>query len=330
MKKQLLTVIIAGLTFSSVSQTTDFETPLNFSDTAWFGQDQIIDGDTTFISGEIEFENSYNSAWQSFTGWGYSNSIDATTPGFTNQFSAIAQSGATGSSQFGICYANNGNTRAFRQTGNPAVFYGAYFSNTTYAYLSMQNGDMFTKKFGDSTDANGALDGTNGEDWFLLTIYGLEADSTRTSDSVNFYLADYRFSDSTQDYILDSWEFVNLSSLGSVYGLDFQLTSSDAAPWGMNTPAYFVMDNLSTGYLSVAAQKTTDFSMYPNPANNRVSINTNERSTIQIIDLSGRILYSVDGIVGQMEIPLNQLNSGIYLVKVGSEGNYRTQKLIKQ
>jgi hypothetical protein len=329
MKKILLSAVIAGLTSTGICQIVDFETPLDFADTAWFGQDQVIDGDTTYTNGGLEFSNNYNAAWGSFTGWGYSNSIDATTPGYPNQFSAIAQSGENGSAQFGICYTT-GNTKAFTQNGSAITFTGGYFSNTTYAYLSMLDGDSFAKKFGDSTNAKGAMDGTNGEDWFALTIYGLGIDSTRTGDSVNFYLADYRFSDNSMDYIVNSWEFVDLTGLGAVYGLDFKLNSSDEGNFGMNTPAYFVMDNLSGQYLSIAKTKTIDFTMYPNPAENNVTLNLAQEADITILDMTGKVTYSVNNVSGLIQIPLENLNSGIYLVTINSNGVFNTQKLIKK
>ena len=44
---------------------------------------------------------------------------------------------------------------------------------------------------------------------------------------------------------MDDWEWVDLSSLGTVAGLEFDLSSSDTGPSGMNTPAYFAMDDLT-------------------------------------------------------------------------------------
>jgi len=64
-------------------------------------------------------------------------------------------------------------------------------------------------------------------------------------DSVNFYLADYRFADNDSDYIVNSWKYVDLSTLGGVDTYEFDLSSSDTGAFGMNTPAYFCMDQFS-------------------------------------------------------------------------------------
>ena len=112
---------------------------------------------------------------------------------------------------------------------------GAYFTNTTWAALSMLNGDGFAKQFG----------GASGDDpdWLLLSISGYDAASAFTG-SVDVYLADYRFADNALDYVLDSWLWVDLTELGAVRSLDFVLSGSDMGTFGLNTPAYFAMDDL--------------------------------------------------------------------------------------
>ena len=68
--------------------------------------------------------------------------------------------------------------------------------------------------------------------------------SGESTGSVDFYLADYRYADSSQDYIVNAWEYIDLSSLGSVDELSFSLSSSDNGSFGMNTPNYFAIDNI--------------------------------------------------------------------------------------
>lgn len=226
-------------TFEDLTPTTPYTGPGGGA--YWNG----ADGSGGFISGDTWFTNQYDSTWGSWSGWAYSNTKDTTTPGPTNQYSAITGGGVNGSSNYGVAYISSWagdhaqlyfgyNSGSYEQ---PVL--GAYITNTTYAYLSMKNGDQFAKKFGGE-------DGTD-PDWFKLTVYGLDSSYERMSDNfVEFYLADYRFDDPSQDYIVDEWTWVDLSSLGSVYGLEFDLSSSDVGPYGMNTPAYFAMDNLTT------------------------------------------------------------------------------------
>ena len=99
----------------------------------------------------------------------------------------------------------------------------------------MLNGDSFAKKFGGPAGDD--------EDWFLLTITGKDVAGTVTG-VVDFYLADYRFADNNLDYIVDTWDSIDLSSLGAVKTLELTLNSSDVGAYGMNTPASFAMDSL--------------------------------------------------------------------------------------
>ena len=62
---------------------------------------------------------------------------------------------------------------------------------------------------------------------------------------MDFYLADFRFADNSLDYIVRDWRFVDLSGLGVVSRLEFDLASSDSGAFGINTPAYFAMDSLA-------------------------------------------------------------------------------------
>ncbi|MBK9191438.1 MAG: DUF4465 domain-containing protein [Crocinitomicaceae bacterium] len=230
MKKILFVFGVSfGCIYSNAQIYCDFEDIGLAPESAWYGQDQVIDGDTVLTSGFYSFENNYNSSWGSFGGWGISNITDNVTTGWSNQFSAIPGGGTGSTGNYGVAYISEfyGNAVYF-DLGLDHIDY-MYVTNTTYAYFAMLNGDSFSKPFGADTNAQGLIDGTNGEDWFLLTIFGLNADSTRSGDSVNFYLADYRFSDDMEDYIIDDWTAVDLTTLNPAYGLEFELSSSDTS-----------------------------------------------------------------------------------------------------
>lgn len=204
-------------------------------------------GKTGFVTGDWSFPHS-DAGW-SWDGFAYSNETDTTTPGYENQFSAITGGGVDGSANYGICSVPLdwlGGTydpipqtaSAGAATGNSydQVLQGLYITNTTYAYHSMASADTFGKKFGGTTGDD--------EDWFLLTIKGINAQA-QYSGTVEFYLADFRFADNGLDYIVDDWTWVDLTSLGQIVGLEFSLSSSDNDPtFGMNTPGYFAMDSI--------------------------------------------------------------------------------------
>jgi len=156
--------------------------------------------------------------------------MDTTTPGFANQYSNITGSGAGGSAGFGIAFSDS---TILLPTARTVL--GAEVTNTTYAALSMLNGDAFAKQFGGAT-------GTD-PDFFRLLIEGIDEVGVSTG-VVELMLADYRFTDNSLDFILDQWTYVDLTGLGIVRELRFAFESSDVGGFGINTPTYFAIDNL--------------------------------------------------------------------------------------
>ena len=186
-----------------------------------------------FKIGGATFVNSYESTYGSWSGFAFSKHTDTTTPGYANQYSAISGSGAGGSAQYAVGYNMS---RIMLSSLTNLSGMGASINNTTYAGLSMLTGDPYAKKFGGVSQ--------NDPDFFLLNIKGY-AGGLPTAGSVNFYLADFRFANNTNDYIVNQWTAVDFSALGTVDEIRFSLTSSDNGTYGMNTPAYFALDNLS-------------------------------------------------------------------------------------
>ncbi len=192
-----------------------------------------------FTSGGFTFGAGYRADWDYAWGFYASTTTDSETPGFTNQYSAypdgITGNGAGGSSTYGVFYQDSFQDEKRMVLDDIAVLQSAMIANTTYAYLSMRDGDDIGKKFGGD-------DGTD-EDWFLLTVTGYD-ESDQVTGTTELYLADYRSSDPIDDYILSEWTELDLSVLGAVKSLGFGLTSSDVGDFGMNTPAYLAIDDI--------------------------------------------------------------------------------------
>jgi hypothetical protein len=305
----------------------DFEDLSLPSDTCWFGADST----GGFTSGDLYFTNNFTD-WGMYTSWSgfaYSNKIDTLTAGYGNQYSAYSGCGYNGSLNYGIYY-NDGMTTNRMKT-LPALLndtlQGFYVTNDTYTALSMKFGDSFTKKFG----------GTSGDDadWFLLTIYAYK-DGVRKSDTVDFYLADYRFANNSQDYIVKNWTFVNIQSLGKVDSIEFKLRSTDNGLYGMNTPAYFCFDNfykkINTSGIRTSEVISDNISVYPNPATDYIHVNSNSIvRTAYIYDLNGKVADCINDInTKAFNVDVNSYNSGVYIVKcVDNRGEQSFLKFIK-
>ncbi|MEZ4986599.1 MAG: DUF4465 domain-containing protein [Saprospiraceae bacterium] len=262
MKNTLLLLLMVNLFNSLASQTqADFEnfniiSPDIYLNNAPWG---------SFDAGNISLPNTYDAAFDYWTGWAISAATDTETPGFTNQYASIVGSGVEGSPNYAVTYASPSSQLLFTNHATGAT--GFYVTNSTYAYRSMLNGDAFAKQFGGETGDD--------PDFFLLTIKGF-TDAVETASMVEIYLADYRFADNTQDYLLSEWTYVDLTPLGTgLDGLNFYLTSSDNGAFGMNTPAYFCMDNFTTVDLTPTDDRNQEariLSAYPNPATNQCTI----------------------------------------------------------
>ncbi|MCW1886442.1 DUF4465 domain-containing protein [Luteolibacter flavescens] len=230
-------LLAVGITLAATLSTQAAVITFDDLDAGTNGYWNGSDGSGSFTTGGATFVNGYVPAWGSWSGFGYSNQGNTTTPGWGNQYSSYTGGDRSGSGNFTLAYGSStvgepGPSISFATDTNLTGL-GAYFTNTTYSYLSMSQGDGFAKKFGGAS-------GTDA-DYFKLTIHGyLNGGSTGT---VDFYLADFRFESSAQDYIVDTWQFVDFSSLGIVDELKFSFDSSDVGDYGINTPVYFAMDD---------------------------------------------------------------------------------------
>ncbi len=166
----------------------------------------------------------------------WTNSIDQD---YTNQCSVYSKNavekkgGHNGSATFAVVsvssFGESGGYMYFKDEEENQIQH-AYITNSTYAVLSMQNGDDWAKKHTYER-----------KDWFKLTFIGHNSKGGETG-RVEFYLSDFRTENAKG--IVTEWTKVDLASLGNVNKVTFELESSDNGEYGMNTPSYFCMDDI--------------------------------------------------------------------------------------
>lgn len=318
MKKMLLAVSVFCIQFTQAQTVVTFDDLTLAPNTYWDGSDSTFG----FTSAGVHFENTYDFQWDYWSGgFIYSNSTDVTTIGYTNDFSAYAGTGGNSSQNYAVNYGGTG-----IDFGTEKVLSSIQLTNTTYAALSMLNGDSFGKAFGSPNNAQGNPDGTNGEDWFRLLMIGKDAQSNVT-DTVIFYLADYRFADSTQDYIVNTWKTVNLTSLGEIQFLEFELQSTDVGGFGMNTPAYFALDNITYGTASVNESSLANQEVYPNPSTGKFTVKSGN-GQITVYSLSGELILT-QTTNGIQEIDLSTIQSGTYILETSSDKGIARTRISK-
>jgi hypothetical protein len=282
--------------------------------------------DVGFNDGMVHFPCYFDTSFGGFWSGGflYSNMTDTVTSGFTNQYSAKTGAGYNGSSQYAV-YQDYGTNN---KVGLPPLSlykpYGCYVTNSTYVYNAIRDGYFNAKKFGGVTG--------NDPDWFKLTVSGFNNGSV--VDTVEFYLADYRSANNANDYIVRDWQWINLQKFILADSLEFKLSSSDTGSFGMNTPAYFCIDNFTLFNIGMGVSesaKSFAAKIYPNPASDNIYIKLEdaEVNNILMLDASGKLLgqYVPNG--KTLAINTAYLKPGIYFLQFQHGSSKESVRFIK-
>jgi len=319
MKKIYVLVATAHVCSNLTAQTViDFENVVLNPET----YDNGYAGSSNFSMAGFTFSNVYDAAWGSWNGFSISNVTDNTTSGWGNQYSAFPGSGRN-SENYGVYYPEGS-----IQGNSSQAIDSFYISNTTYAAISMRDGDAYGKQFGSIYAADGiTLDGTNGEDFYRVWV--IAEGYSGIKDSVEVYLADYRFTDNSQDYIFDSWIKVDLSTFGILpYSITFRIESSDIGAFGINTPTYFAIDDLYQSQIEGIDENTIlSIDVYPNPVRDLLTVK-GENGILTLKDINGKIILT-ENHFGVSILNLQDFNSGIYFLELINSNGKAIQKVIK-
>lgn len=116
---------------------------------------------------------------------------------------------------------------------------------------------------------------------------------------------------------------------GSVLGTTYYVNIGDYSGFTNNPEGNFDIDVTTT--LAVDTFGNNGFSAYPNPVKNILNIsNSTEISKVQVINLLGQemIVKSMNETQGQLDV--SELSAGTYLVKVTSDNQVKTIKIVKE
>ena len=234
MKKSFLFVAALALTFAACQTSYDVEdkTVATFEEAAISPAEVEsvfhLQETGTFTSGMYSFKQEVQN-WGEYGVFYFGNIVsNKTDTKFESYLDAekSAKGGAKGGKNF-LVWAGGAMGDVSVTLSQAAVVPGMYVCNSVYAVDAIVNGDGMSfdggKPFGE-------------DDWFLLTVYGA-LDGYPVNTTVEFYLA------KGQNYVAD-WTYVDLSKLGKVDQLLFELTSTKKNSMGMTTPNYFCIDDL--------------------------------------------------------------------------------------
>jgi hypothetical protein len=75
---------------------------------------------------------------------------------------------------------------------------------------------------------------------------------------------------------------------------------------------------------------STDISIYPNPATNNIMITTEQKATIEILNIDGQILKTIAAERIHTTIDISGFASGMYFVKLKTEKDIEMEKFVKE
>lgn len=274
----LATVIFCGAVAMAETSTSDFE-DINLGENVY---DMGESANGKFTSGDFNFVNNYSVSEYGpyFDGFTISSSTSTAFDSDTylvDQFNSCVGSGADNSSQYAVIswssYASQPNA-IYHKENKLFTPQSVALTNAAYAFNVIRTGNYYSRKFTD-------------KDVFTLKFLGYkENEATGTSVEVNLAEA---------GMLQFAWKTIDLTDLGEVDEIRFEMSSTDVGDWGMNTPAYFCIDNFVA----------------------EISNATSAKSTQTVVSQAKAVaLFSADG------TELSEFQSGLNIIKL-SDGTVR-------
>jgi hypothetical protein len=334
------TIFLSALLFTSICLNAQiFKTETFEGLTSVIDSGQVLNGknslknyESEFASFQFDWDTSYGGYWAK--NWAasrviynkeetsdFAKHLYAAKPGYGCQSPDYDFASHSGSENVFLVGQNNSGFRLMTPIDGSLQVVQLRISNSTYAYNSMKFGDFVGKKFS-------AAD----KDSFVLIITGFSNEVKKFSKRV--YLADYRFADSNKNFMLDTWQLVKFNQNETADSLSFTLVSSDNGQFGMNTPAFFVMDNVTVSEFTGSVNKiaTQVVRSYPNPATHSIQFQIPSADTKIMIYQSNGMLCKLTQIQSNLDsVNIDDLSAGLYVVKMQNAlGQTFNTKFIKQ
>lgn len=268
------------------------------------------------------YDTSFGGYWAS--GWTISTSRNDSIGNFTNLVGSITGSGNEGSSTYLV-----GQNKAYLLLPPNASFEGLSYSNTTYTANAVENGSFFSRPFGIDSIGNSGF-----PDSLILKVELYHAGTI--TEQFQLFLADYRFADDNQDYVLDYWNshLLIATVILPTDSISFTLVSSDQSAFGNNTPDFFALDDLlfSIG-VSATEQlaKGQPLSAFPNPITSTVTLGSGgDWAQVYISDVAGRIVQLIPDFSLGSTLDLSHLQPGTYYaIARNHDGSHAAKLMIR-
>lgn len=237
------TALYASVKIKPSTGVATFEERTFKPETAWYKDPDFVPGYNDWTSGNYTLKTYMDD--QTALGYGIYY-YDITMANLTSkEFSWLnpyydlncAAGGAAQGTNYAIWCSNYmGNSKV--ELNTPATISGMAVTNTAWAVNAIKNGD------GRSVETEGTGLPFHKGDSLVLIITGYDNLGVATG-SIKYFLADFRDASVNYDWTYaENWQWIDLTSLGTVSAIGFAMEGSKHNSYGMTTPAYFCLDNL--------------------------------------------------------------------------------------
>ena len=175
----------------------------------------------------------------------------------------------------------------------------------------------------------------------------------------NIYCFNHTLDEHTRQ--LEIWDGLGIDNFGTPINVDInsspysstkQLTTSYSVPLGdehastiqdNKTPkvsgipvfipvwTYMLTDNLTTGLIDNLFKNNSNLQLIPNPTSGILNLKlADENYLIKVYNQMGKRVLEQNSIIGNIQINLTSLNSGLYVIQITGDNKVFTGKIIKQ
>ena len=223
-EQDLVTVDFEGDYWTALIDTPQYGGPL------LYGTDSSTPVNYSWTDPQTQLSSKLTAVWGGYYGYSeggiaISNYVDADIKNHNNYNYQLAVPVSNGSKNFAVAYCEASMTFA---DGKARYIESIDMCPTTYA--------LGVCKYGDGYAASLAESG-----YLTLNIIGILADDTE-KNLINIDLASK--SGMMEDWITLTFNVFAAGGNVKVKGLKFTMTGSDSSEYGLNTPAYFALDNI--------------------------------------------------------------------------------------
>ncbi len=222
------------------------------------------------------------------------------------------------------------------QEDGKIIIGGYFYTNNGYA------SEVFVARVNTSVEGDGPIDPEVFPADVLVEAEAIDAYSVKATFTPNEYTTEYHAGILAVEFFETVGEELVVEALKADGN---PLTGNKEVTYNELTPltAYYVVvvaKNEADEWVVVKVEVTTpegigyeeieatQFNVYPNPATSTVFVETNGDAQVNIIDITGRCVKSVEITDNVSTINIEDINEGIYFIMIQNENNRVVEKLI--